>query len=328
MNPPAHKPRAPVPHELILAALILGLALFIGLLNPAFFSRAHLYDLIKGSTVMGLFALGVLLVMISGGIDISFTSIAVFAMYVTSRGLVAVEYQGTVLVAFVISAAIGLALGGLNALFVAGFGLPTLIVTLGTAGLIRGLLLAFIGTEILNQLPAGYARFSRLTWFEHTLPGGDTVGLSPIFLVFLLAAAAVALLLRYTMVGRGIYALGGNPSAAERVGFNVPALRLVVFGLAGGLAGLAGLAHATMMRNANPFDLVGMELMVLAAVVLGGAGIFGGRGTVTGTILGVLLLVLLNNSLILLGIPTYWQRVFVGLILLVATGISAHRENA
>ena len=296
--------------------------------NPAFFSRAHLYDLIKASTVMGLFALGVLLVMISGGIDISFTSIAVFAMYVTSRGLVAVEYQGSVLVAFVISAAIGLALGGLNALFVAGFRLPTLMVTLGTAGLIRGLLLAFIGTEILNQLPAGYARFSRLSWFEHTLPGGDTVGLSPIFLVLLLAAVAVALLLRYTMVGRGIYALGGNPSAAERVGFNVPALRLLVFGLAGGLAGLAGLAHATMMRNANPFDLVGMELTVLAAVVLGGAGIFGGRGTVTGTILGVLLLVLLNNSLILLGIPTYWQRVFAGLILLVATGISARRENA
>mgnify|MGYP000955506006 CR=1 FL=1 len=131
MNRPAHKTRPPVPHELILAALILGLALFIGLLNPAFFSRAHLYDLIKASTVMGLFALCVLLVMISGGIDISFTSIAVFAMYVTSRGLVAVEYQGSVLVAFVISAAIGLALGGLNALFVAGFRLPTLMVTLG-----------------------------------------------------------------------------------------------------------------------------------------------------------------------------------------------------
>jgi simple sugar transport system permease protein len=210
---------------------------------------------------------------------------------------------------------------------VAGFKLPTLIVTLGTAGCIRGLLLAFIGTEILNNLPPDYTRFSRLTWFRQSLPNGETVGLSPIVMIFLIAAIAVALFLRYTMAGRGIYALGGNPSAAERIGLNVTALRVIVFGIAGALAGLAGLAHTTMMRNANPFDLVGMELTVLAAVVLGGAGIFGGRGTVTGTVLGVMLLVMLNNSLILLGIPSYWQRVFVGLILLVATGISARREQ-
>jgi simple sugar transport system permease protein len=327
MKARARPHRSRIPHELVLAALLLVLTLVIGFLNPALFSRAHLYDLLKGSTVMGLFALGVLLVMISGGIDISFTAIAVFAMYVTSRWLVAVDFPGTVLVAFASSAAIGFALGGLNALFVAGFRLPALIVTLGTAGLIRGLLLAFIGTEILNQLPPGYARFSRLSWFEQTLPGGETVGLSPVFLLWLVAAVAVALLLRHTVIGRGIYALGGNAAAAERIGLNVTLLRLVVFGLAGALAGLAGLAHATMMRNANPFDLVGMELTVLAAVVLGGAGIFGGRGTVTGTFLGVLLLVLLNNSLILLGIPTYWQRVFVGLILLVATALSLRRET-
>jgi simple sugar transport system permease protein len=327
MNHPTHQTRAPVPREVILMALLVVLALFIGLLNPAFFSRAHIYDLLKGSTVMGLFALGVLVVMISGGIDISFTAIAAFAMYVTSRGLIAANYQGTVLLPFAIAAAIGFGLGCLNALFVAGFKLPTLIVTLGTAGCIRGLLLAFIGTEILNNLPPDYTRFSRLTWFRQSLPNGETVGLSPIVMIFLIAAIAVALFLRYTMAGRGIYALGGNPSAAERIGLNVTALRVIVFGIAGALAGLAGLAHTTMMRNANPFDLVGMELTVLAAVVLGGAGIFSGRGTVTGTVLGVMLLVMLNNSLILLGIPSYWQRVFVGLILLIATGISARREQ-
>jgi simple sugar transport system permease protein len=305
-----------------------ALVLVVGLVNPAFFSRGHFYDLLKGSTVMGLFALGVLLVMISGGIDISFTAIAVFAMYVTSQWLLSIEYEGTILVAFLISLLVGLALGGLNGLLVAGFRLPALIVTLGTAGMIRGLLLAFVGTEVLNRLPPGYARFSRRTWFDQTLASGETIGFSPVFLMFLIAAAGVALFLRHTMVGRGIYALGGSPTAAERIGLNVVFLRLVVFGIAGGLAGLAGLAHASMMRNANPFDLVGMELTVLAAVVLGGAGIFGGRGTVLGTVLGVFLLVLVNNSLILLGIPTYWQRVVVGLILIVSTGLSARRQNA
>lgn len=324
----ATRHRVGVTHELGLLLLLGALALAVGLINPSFFSRAHFYDLLKGSTVMGLFALGVLVVMISGGIDISFTAIAVFAMYVTSRWLLSVEYEGTILVAFLVSSLLGLAFGGLNAVLVARFNLPALIVTLGTAGMIRGLLLAFVGTEILNTLPPGYTRFSRHTWFDQTLAGGETIGLSPIFLMFLMAAVGMALLLRYTMIGRGIYALGGNPTAAERIGLNVGFLRFVVFGMAGALAGLAGLAHATMMRNANPFDLVGMELTVLAAVVLGGAGIFGGRGTVLGTVLGVLLLVLLNNSLILLGIPTYWQRVFVGLILIVATGLSARRENA
>lgn len=315
-------------HEWALALVLVGFAVFIGSLSPAFFSRAHLYDLLKSSTVMGLFALGVLVVMISGGIDISFAAVGVFAMYVTTRLLVAADYQGTVLLAFALAAGIGLGLGCLNALFVAGFRLPALIITLGTAGLIHGALLTFVGTEVLNRLPPGYIRFSRLTLFRDPLPGSEIVGLSPLFLMFLLAAVGIALFLRHTLFGRGIYALGGNAVAAERVGFNVTALRCGVFALAGVLAGLAGLAHATMMRNANPFDLVGMELNVLAAVVVGGAGIFGGRGTVTGTVLGVFLLVMLNNSLILLGIPSYWQRVFVGLILLVSTAISARRVQS
>jgi simple sugar transport system permease protein len=276
---------------------------------------------------MGLFALGILVVMISGGIDISFTAIAVFAMYVTSLVLVRAEYHGSVLWAFALSALIGLGLGCVNALLVARFRLPALIVTLGTAGMIRGVLLACIGTEILNNLPPGYTRFSRAQWLRESLPGGETFGLSPVCLIYLVAAAGVAVLLRYTMVGRGIYALGGSPVAAARIGLNVAALRFTAFGLAGALAGVAGLAHATMMRNANPFDLVGTELTVLAAVVLGGAGISGGRGTVLGTVLGVSLLVIVNSSLILLGIPSYWQRVFVGAVLLIATGISTRGER-
>ncbi|MCB1129351.1 MAG: ABC transporter permease, partial [Verrucomicrobiae bacterium] len=105
-------------------------------------------------------------------------------------------------------------------------------------------------------------------------------------------------------------------------------VQFLIYGLVGGLAGLAGLIHAVMMRNANPSDLVGTELNVLAAAVLGGASIFGGRGSVAGTLLGVWLIVVLNNSLILLGVPSYWQRVWVGATIVVSTAISARRRSS
>ena len=310
-------------HEFYLAAITLMLIVGIGLANPAFFTLTNLFDLCKSSTVMGLFALGVLIVLISGGIDVSFAAVGAFSMYVTSRLLVAVDFHGSVAVAFLLAGLIGALLGLFNGVLIARYRLPTLIVTLGSASLFRGFLLAFIGTSIVNNLPAGMVRFSRLTIFSN----GDGAGLSLSFIVFAAAAAVVWVILRYTMSGRGAYAMGGNLVAAERAGFNLRRLQLFLYGFVGLLSGLAGIVHACMMRNANPFDLVGMELTVIAAVVLGGASITGGRGTVLGTVLGVFLLVILSNSLILLDIPSYWQKVAIGLVIIVSTGITARRSN-
>ena len=310
---------------LLVITLMLGLG--IGLANPAFWSLANLFDLCKSSTVTGLFALGVLVVLVSGGIDVSFAAIGAFSMYVTSKVLVALGFQGSAAIAFLLAGAIGLSLGLFNGIFIAFFRLPTLIVTLGSASLFRGLLLGFIGTTIVNNLPAGMIRYSKLTLWERTFPDGTAVGLSSSFLLLVLAALLVDFLLRRTMLGRGIYAMGGNLTAAERAGFNIRRQQFFIYGLVGLLSGVAGLAHACMMRNANPFDLVGTELNVLAAVVLGGASITGGRGTVLGTVVGVLLVVTINNSLILLDIPSYWQKVVTGLVILVSTGVTARTSG-
>jgi simple sugar transport system permease protein len=306
-------------HEFYLAALTLALALAVGLTNPAFLSLANLFDLCKSSTVMGLFALGVLLVLLSGGIDVSFATIGIFSVYVTSRVLVAVDFRGSAAAAFLLAGSLGVLLGLFNAVFIALYRLPTLIVTLGSASIFRGFLLAFVGTTIVNQLPSGMVRFSKLTL------GNATAGLPFSFLLFVLAAGVVWLVLRYTMLGRGIYAMGGSMVAAERAGFRVRRVQFFVYGLVGLLSGIAGVVHACTVRNANPFDLVGMELLVIAAVVLGGADIAGGTGTVLGTVLGVFLIVILNNSLILLGIPSYWQKVAVGVVILVSTAVTARR---
>jgi simple sugar transport system permease protein len=305
-------------HEFYLAVVTLGLALAVGLANPAFLGLANLFDLCKSSTVMGLFALGVLLVLLSGGIDVSFAAIGIFSVYVTSRALVAADFRGSVAVAFLLAGCIGVLLGLFNGVFIAFYRLPTLIVTLGSASIFRGFLLAFVGTTIVNQLPPGMVRFSKLTL-------GGAAGLPVSFLLFVAAAVTVWLILRYTMLGRGTYAMGGSMVAAERAGFRVRRVQLFICGFVGLLSGLAGVVHACTVRNANPFDLVGMELLVIAAVVLGGANIAGGSGTVLGTVLGVFLIVILNNSLILLGIPSCWQKVAIGVVILVSTAITAGR---
>lgn len=313
-------------HEFYLAATLALLASIIAPVNPAFLSLSNLFDLCKSSTVLGLFALGVLVVLLSGGIDISFTAIAALSMYVTSKVLLAVGYSGSVIVAFIMAGCLGLLLGLFNAFFISCFRLPTLIVTLGSASVFRGFLLAFIGTKIVTSLPAGMVEFSKRSVFTATLPGGETIGLSASFLLFVAAAVMVWVMLRYTMPGKGIYGLGGNPEATERAGFNVTRLQFFIYGFVGLLSGVAGLTHACTMRNANPFDLVGTELVVIAAVVLGGDSITGGRGTVIGTVLGVFLLVTINNSLILLGVPSYCQKVLIGLVIIVSTGITARRN--
>ncbi len=313
--------------EFWLSLLLLILGTSIGLANRAFWSFANLFDLCQSSTVMGLFALGVLVALVSGGIDVSFAAIGAFSMYVTSKILLALNLGGSAALAFLLAGAIGMSLGLFNGIFIALFRLPTLIVTLGSASLFRGFLLAFIGTTIVNNLPAGMIRFSRLTLWERTLPDGTTVGLPSSFLLLVVAALLVGFVLQWTMLGRGIYALGGNLVAAERAGFRIRRQQFFIYGLVGVLSGVAGLAHACMMRNANPFDLVGLELNVIAAVVLGGASIAGGRGTVLGTVLGVLLVVAINNSLILLDIPSYWQKVVTGLVILASTAITAQTSG-
>jgi len=312
-------------HELCLALFASVLALLIGRSNPAFFSLANFYDLLRNCSVLGIFTLGVLLVLISGGIDISFTAIAVCSMYICSRILIACGAQGAIYSALLLSGAIGALLGTINAALVTSFRTPALIVTLGTASLYRGFTLAFIGTAVITDLPRGLISFSKIVLFERSAAGGEVYGLSPFILLFAAIAAATAVVLRFSILGRGVYALGGDPVAARRAGYAVNRIQFFVYGYAGFLAGLAGISHATMMRNANPFDLVGTELTVIAAAVLGGASISGGRGTVAGAVLGVFVLVLIQNSLLLLGIPTTWHRVAVGAVIIISTALNARR---
>jgi simple sugar transport system permease protein len=314
--------------EAAIVLVLVAVAVAIGLANPAFWEPANLFGLLRGNIVAGTMALGVLVVLVSGGIDVSFPAFAAAALYLTVLAMVGWGFGGVVL-PFAMAAGVGLALGAANAFFVHTLRMVPLIVTLGTGAVVRGFLLGVIGTSVVNvgQMPPDLVAFGRANLVDWAAPDGSRVALPAAVLVYLGLALAVHLLLSRTLAGRGLYALGGDAEAAKRVGFDVRGLTYLAYGLAGALAGTAGLLHASLAWQASPREFIGLELDVLAAVVLGGASIFGGRGSVLGTALGVFLLVLISNSLILLGVPATWQRVAVGVVLIAATAAIVWRER-
>ncbi len=315
--------------EIAVGAVAVIATLVIGAINPAFWQWGNLFSLLRANIETGIFALGVLLVMLSGGIDVSFPAFAIAAMYLTILGMLALPYDGVVL-PFVAATVIGLLLGLLNAAFVHGFRMIPLIVTLGTGTAVRGLILGAVGASQINidRMPHALIRFGRTELASLTQADGQRVGLSAMVLIYLGLALAMHLVLRHTLIGRGVYALGGGEEAARRAGFDVRVTIFFIYGVAGALAGFTGLLHGAMIWVANPHDLIGVELNVIAAVVLGGASIFGGRGTVPGTMLGVFTLVLLTNSLIIMHIDTTWQRVVVGAVVIAATAATSWRDRA
>lgn len=313
--------------ETITFAILVTICVAVSIANPAFLQPSTLIDIGRASVVMGLFALGVFVILAAGGIDVSFTAIAAFTMYSVTL-LVQTYLPGLpIIVIILIAMAGGVFLGVINGLLVHHLRVPSLIVTIGTQYLFRGFLLSFIGTVWIMSLPPQMGALGRMPLLQFETANGALVTLPLYFLVLPVAAILTWWILNRTLMGRAIFAVGGNPNIAERLGYSLRTVHLFLFGYAGALAGLAGIIHVCANRQANPFDLVGTEINVIAAVVLGGARITGGTGTVLGTILGVLLIVVINSVLVLVGIPSTWQRLVVGSFILLAAAFFVTRQR-
>lgn len=313
--------------ELVTLSFLVAICVVVAALNPAFLQPSTLIDIGRSSVVMGLFALGVFVILAAGGIDVSFTAIAALTMY-SSTLLVSKHVPGLPMVVIVLMAVAGGAvLGVVNGLLVDALRVPSLIVTIGTQYLFRGVLLSFIGTVWIMSLPPQMGAFGRMPLLQFETASGATVTLPFYFVVLPLAALLTWWILNRTLMGRAIYAVGGNKDVAERLGYDLRTVHVFLFAYAGGLAALAGIIHVCANRQANPFDLVGTEINVIAAVVLGGARITGGTGSVLGTIFGVLLVVVVNSVLVLVGIPSTWQRLVVGSFILLAAAFFVMRER-
>nr|WP_255781398.1 ABC transporter permease [Geobacillus sp. YHL] len=265
----------------------------------------------KGNAVLGILAVGMTLVIITGGIDVSVAAVTSAVCVIIGRLLLLLpDSPISLLLLFVIAPLLGGVLGGINGFLVSKIQIPAIVVTLGTMSMINGLVLYITNGQYLNStnFPKIFIDFANFQVF----------GVSILILIFLVVALLTWFILKYTVIGREILAVGGNKESAIRAGINFDKVQIFVFAYMGFLAGIAAIAQVAYTKAVDPNGLVGFELSVIAAVVLGGANIMGGRGTILGTFLGVLLLGIMQNGLILARIDTFWQKIVVGSIILIA----------
>jgi simple sugar transport system permease protein len=310
--------------ELYIAFVLAALCLVIQLRSGQFFTPNNLVDIASAMIVPGLFAAGAFMVLVSGGIDVSFPALASLSTYATTKILWDRGYTGGMLLPMVMVIAMGAVLGAFNGLFIGYLGLPALIVTLGSSSVFVGLMQGALASVQLATIPPGMEAYGTSSLFVATNPVSGLTSRMPTAFLFLAAVyLLVFLLMRYTYFGRGIYAIGGNQASAHRAGINVKRTKFLLYVLVGMTASAAGLIRTCMMQQNHPTNMLGMEMNIIAGVVLGGTAITGGAGSVTGCLLGTALIVIVENSLILIGVPTVWKRVFVGALIVAGTGISA-----
>ena len=197
-------------NETVLIIAIVVFSILIGSRSPEFFTLANLFDILRSSFVQLLFALGVLIVIISGGIDVSFPIVGIFAGYTAVIIMQNFELnENSLLIPILLSILIGVLLGGINAIAIAGFGIPTLIATLGTAGIFKGVMLSFIGASFISNIPVGLDKFSTSDLIKFESDAGTLVRLHVLVIPIAIITVLISLMLTRTLFGRSIYALGG-----------------------------------------------------------------------------------------------------------------------
>ncbi len=314
-------------NQMFIIYIIAILSLAIGMKNSAFFDFSTVITLSRALLVTLCFAICEMVVIISGGIDVSFPAVACAALYIPVKVMTDAEIDN-VFLAFLFAAVIGLVVGVVNAILISILKIPPLIATLGVSSMTSGALLTFFGTREISRIPESVSALSKVFILNYTNASGATYSLTVFILVPIILCIAVHLILRYTMLGRGIFAIGGDQNAARIAGFNVIKLQFIVYIFSGVMAGIAGMIYCILCDSANPLNLMGSEMMIIAAVVVGGTRITGGHGSVSGTILGVILIALIQNNLIMLGVPTYWQTFVVGAVIVIGTSITSLKAKA
>ena len=310
-------------HEFWLGLLVIALAVGLSVSTDEFLSLGNLTDVATSYAILGILACGLFVVLISGGIDISFPAMTAIAQYAMASWVIA--HGGNFLLALTIAIAVGLLLGLINGFLVYWLRVPAIIITIATLNVYYGLLVYATKGTWLYGFPDWF--MNGINWFSFTAADGYDYGITLPLLCLAAVIVFTAILMNYTRLGRQIYAMGGNRDAASRLGLNLLKLHFYVYGYMGILAGVAAVVQAQITQSVAPNSLLGFELTVLAAVVLGGTSMSGGRGTLTGTLLGVILLAFLQHGLTLLSVSSYWHTVFSGIIILVSISATAWNEK-
>lgn len=297
-------------NEIGLLAAILILYIVLGLSASGFLSMDNQLGLLRNAATIGIAAWGVTLVIIAGEIDISIGPAVAFASVIVAKG--ATEWNLGVLGAILLTLAMGLLWGALAGWLRARFNVPSFITTLGLWSVLGGLAL-YMTDALPVPLPES-ALFDVL--------GGSVLGVPTAALVMLVLFAVFAYVAKYTAYGRSVYATGGNAAAAQLAGLNVLRVRILLFATTGLLAAITGVLLAARLGSGNGGAAAGLEFDVIAAVVIGGTALAGGRGSLGGTFLGVVFITVIANGLVLLGVNSFFQDVVRGLIIVGAVLIN------
>jgi len=302
----------------------LGLVLVIGLFSlsnevrPYFLTGANFKIVLIQTVIVAIGTLGMTLIIVSGGIDLSVGSVVALTSVVGATALV----KGcSSLVAVVLTIAMGAGIGLINGLTIGGFRMMPFIVTLGMMGVARGAAKWLAGSQTVNPPETPINNVMALTDPTHLFPMPPgvwiTVGL----------AVVMALVMRETVFGRYVFAIGANETAARLSGIRVRLQKTVIYVVAGLFFGLAGLMQLSRLTQGDPTVAIGLELDIIAAVVIGGASLSGGTGSILGSMIGALIMAVLRNGSNQMGWPTYVQEIIIGIVIIIAVGLDKLRQS-
>lgn len=302
-------------HQKVLAfASLVVLMIVFSIASPNFFQTSNILAILQATSVNGVLAIAATLVIITGGIDLSVGTLMTFCAVMT--GVVLTNLGMPLPLGVFTAIATGAFAGFLSGTLVAKMKIPPFIATLGLMLILKGLSLVVSGTRPIyfNDTP-GFDQISRGSIIGELIPSVPVP--NGVLILFLVAGVASYILSR-TVLGRYCFALGSNEEAVRLSGVNTDRWKIAIYSLAGGIVGIAGLLIASRLNSAQPALGLGYELEAIAAVVIGGTSLSGGRGTILGTLIGALIMAVLLNGLRILSVPQEWQTVVTGIIIILA----------
>ena len=293
---------------------LIALFAILCIASPNFLTATNLSSVVRQTAVINIMALGMTLIIISGGIDLSVGSILALGGLL---GTMAMEHRMGIPAGMLIGLLAGTACGFANGLMITSLRINPFIVTLGTMGIFRGLALIISNGLPVHDIPKSFSYLGE----------GTLLGVPFVLWLLLVCAAAMHVLLEHTRLGRYAFSIGSNPDAAFYAGVPVRFDTIAVFSIAGLLTGLAGMIEASRLMTGQPTGGQGYELQAIAAVVIGGGSLRGGEGSVLGTLVGAFIMGLLSNGSDLLGTNPYWQQVIIGAVIILAVSVDELRKR-
>jgi ribose/xylose/arabinose/galactoside ABC-type transport system permease subunit len=295
---------------------LLVLIIVMTIASPSFLNVTNIFNILKQNAVYGVLAVGMTFVIVTGGIDLSVGSIvAITACFATK-----LAQDGTTLpvgVAMLVGLLVGLACGVFSGFFIAYTGVPAFIATLATQQIARGIVYVFTDGRPITGVSDSYKYIGSAAW-----------GVVPVMVViYALFLVAGTFLLKYSKYGRHVYAVGGNKRAALVSGINVKRTEFLVYVICGICAAVGGLMLSSRVQTGQPAGGEGYEMEAITAAVIGGASLSGGKGTIFGSFIGLLVVAILTNGLDLLNVSSYYQEIIKGVIILLAVLADRVRKN-